>query len=287
MDQKIQKMKGATCVITGATSGIGRAAAEEIAALGLTVVLVARDKARGEAAQREIADVTGNDRVHLELCDLSSQRQTRSLAERLLTDYPEINILVNNAGLTMAKHRLTEDGQEYTFAVNHLAPFLLTHLLLDRLKTSVPARVVTVSSAAHNGAAIPFDNLNGEHGYSPWEVYGWTKLANILFTREFAQRLDGSGVTATSLHPGVVATGFGRSAPPVIKAFQIIARPFLLDATKGADTLVWLATSPEVEGDSGGYYVRRKVVEPSRAARDQSAARRLWRVSEQLAGLAG
>lgn len=285
MGNKISSMKEATCVITGATSGIGRAAAEEIAALGSTVVLVARDKSRGEAARQQIADATGNDRVHLEICDLSSQTQTRSLADRLLAGYPEINILVNNAGLTMAEHRLTEDGMEYTFAVNHLAPFLLTHLLLDRLKTSAPARVVTVSSDAHNGAVIPFDNLDGEQGYFPWAVYGWTKLANILFTTELARLLEGSGVSATCLHPGVVATGFGRSAPLLIKAFQAIARPFLLDAAKGADTLVWLATSPAVEGDTGGYYVKRKLVEPSRAARDQSTARRLWQVSEQLTGL--
>ncbi len=285
MDSRTSSVDDATCVITGATSGIGRAAAEKIAALGSAVVLVARERARGDAARREIVDATGNDRVQLEICDLSSQTQIRLMADRLLSECPEINILVNNAGLTMAEHKLTEDGLEYTFAVNHLAPFLLTSLLLDRLKESAPARVVTVSSDAHKGAAIPFDNLSGEKGYSPWAVYGWTKLANILFTKELAQRLEGSGVTATCLHPGVVATGFGRSAPLVIKAFQILARPFLLNAEKGADTLVWLATSPEVEGDSGGYYVRRTLTEPSPAARDQAAARRLWQTSQEFTGL--
>ncbi len=285
MDRKTPSERETTVVITGATSGIGRAAAEEMAASGWTVVLVARDGERGETARSEIADATGNSRVHLELCDLSSQAQIRSLADRLLTRFPVIKVLVNNAGLTMAEHKLTEDGLEYTFAVNHLAPFLLTNLLLDRLKESAPARVVTVSSDAHNGATIPFDNLNGEQGYAPWAVYGWTKLANILFTTELANRLGRSGVTATCLHPGVVATGFGRTAPFVIKAFQVIARPFLLDAGKGADTLVWLSTSPEVEGDSGGYYVKRRLTEPSRAARDQAAARRLWQTSEQATGL--
>ena len=285
MDRDTSAESETTVVITGATSGIGRAAAEKMADVGRALVLVARDEERGEAARSEIADATGHDRLHLELCDLSSQAQIRSLADRLLTRFPEINVLVNNAGLTMAEHRLTADGLEYTFAVNHLAPFLLTNLLLDRLRASAPARVVTVSSDAHKGATIPFDNLNGEQGYSSWAVYGWTKLANILFTKELARRLEGTGVTATCLHPGVVATGFGRTAPMVIKAFQILARPFLLNAEKGADTLVWLATSPEVEGDSGGYYVKRRQAEPSRAARDQTSARRLWQTSGQLTGL--
>ena len=285
MARKTPTESDTTVVITGATSGIGRAAAEDMATSGCTVVLVARDKNRGEEARCEIADITVDSRVYLEICDLSSQAQIRCLADRLLTRFPVVNVLVNNAGLTMAEHRLTEDELEYTFAVNHLAPFLLTHLLLDRLKASAPARVITVSSDAHNGATIPFDNLNGDRGYSPWAVYGWTKLANILFTTELANRLEGSGVTATCLHPGVVATGFGRTAPFAIKAFQVIARPFLLDAKKGADTLVWLATSPEVEGDSGGYYVRRTLTEPSPAARDQAAARRLWQKSQEFTGL--
>jgi len=277
---------GRVCVITGATSGIGRAAASELAALGATLVIVARDPARGAAARDEIVDETGNREVALEVADLRSQRQVRELAARLMAALPEIHVLVNNAGLTLSERRLTEDGVEETFAVNHLAPFLLTNLLLDRLRASAPARVVTVASAAHRGAAIPFDDLNGERGFSGWLAYGWTKLANILFTIELARRLEGSGVTATCLHPGVVATGFGREGPLLIREFQrFLGRLLLLDPTQGADTLVWLASSPEVAGASGGYYAKRRLQTPSRAARDAVAARRLWQESERLTGL--
>jgi len=279
-------MDGRVCVITGATSGIGRAAAEQLAALGARLVIVARDPARGAAARDEIVAATGNREVALEIADLASQRQVRELAARLLAAEPEIHVLVNNAGLALGVRRLTEDGLEETFAVNHLAPFLLTNLLLDRLRGSSPARVVTVASAAHRGAAIPFDDLNGERGFSGWLAYGWTKLANILFTAELARRLEGSAVTATCLHPGVVATGFGREGPLLVREFQrLLGRVFLLDPTQGADTLVWLASSPEVVGASGGYYAKRRLVTPSRAARDEAAACRLWQESERLTGL--
>lgn len=275
-------MDGRVCVLTGATSGIGRAAAHRLAALGARVVVVARDRGRGEAARGEIVESTGNRSVEVEIADLASQQQIRALAGRLLATHPSIHVLANNAGLTLADRRLTEDGIEETFAVNHLAPFLLTNLLLDRLKASAPARVVTVASDAHHGATIPFDDLNAEAGYSGWRAYGWTKLANILFTAELARRLEGTGVAATCLHPGVVATGFGREGPWFVRTFQKVSGRFLLDPGRGADTLVWLATSPEVEGASGGYFVKRKPVEPSRAARDPAAARRLWEVSERL-----
>ena len=286
MAENSRAMDGRVCVITGATSGIGRAAAEQLAALGARLVIVARDPARGAAARDEIVTATGNREVALELADLASQRQVRELAARLLATEPEIHVLVNNAGLALGVRRLTEDGLEETFAVNHLAPFLLTNLLLDRLRGSSPARVVTVASAAHRGAAIPFDDLNGERGFSGWIAYGWTKLANILFTAELARRLAGSGVTATCLHPGVVATGFGREGPFLVREFQrLLGRVFLLDPKQGADTLVWLASSPEMEGASGGYYAKRRLATPSRAALDAAAARRLWQESERLTGL--
>jgi NAD(P)-dependent dehydrogenase (short-subunit alcohol dehydrogenase family) len=279
-------MDGRVCVITGATSGIGRAAATELAALGARVVIVARDPVRGAAVRDEIAEETGNREVALEVANLASQGQIRALAASLLASLPEIHVLINNAGLTLGGRRLTEDGLEETFAVNHLAPFLLTNLLLDRLRGSSPARVVTVASAAHRGAAIPFDDLNGERGFSGWIAYGWTKLANILFTAELARRLEGSGVTATCLHPGVVATGFGREGPLLIREFQRwMGRLVLLDPKRGADTLVWLASSPEVAGASGGYYAKRRLATPSREARDAAAARRLWQESERLTGL--
>ena len=286
MAENSRAMDGRVCVITGATSGIGRAAAEQLASLGARLVIVARDPARGAAARDEIVAATGNREVALEIADLASQRQVRELAARLLAAEPEIHVLVNNAGLALGERRLTEDGLEETFAVNHLAPFLLTNLLLERLRGSSPARVVTVASAAHRGAAIPFDDLNGERGFSGWIAYGWTKLANILFTAELARRLAGSGVTATCLHPGVVATGFGREGPFLVREFQrLLGRVFLLDPKQGADTLVWLASSPEMEGASGGYYAKRRLATPSRAAGDAAAARRLWQESERLTGL--
>ena len=286
MAENSRAMDGRVCVITGATSGIGRAAAEQLAALGARLVIVARDPARGAAARDEIVAATGNREVALEIANLASQRQVRELAARLLAAEPEIHVLVNNAGLALGERRLTEDGLEETFAVNHLAPFLLTNLLLERLRGSSPARVVTVASAAHRGAVIPFDDLNGERGFSGWLAYGWTKLANILFTAELARRLAGSGVTATCLHPGVVATGFGREGPFLVREFQrLLGRVFLLDPKQGADTLVWLASSPEMEGASGGYYAKRRLATPSRAAGDAAAARRLWQESERLTGL--
>lgn len=288
MAAAVQRMDGRVCVVTGATSGIGRAAAQELGALGARLVLVARDPARGAAARDEITAGTGNREVALEVADLASQRQVRELAARLLAALPEIHVVVNNAGLALGERRLTEDGLEETFAVNHLAPFLLTNLLLERLRASAPARVVTVASAAHRGVAIPFDDLNGERRFSGWIAYAWTKLANILFTAELARRLEGSGVTATCLHPGVVATGFAREGPILVREFQrLVGRLFLLDPAQGADTLVWLASSPDVEGASGGYYAKRRLAAPSPAARDAGAARRLWRESERLTGLAG
>lgn len=284
-DEALGSMEGRVCVITGATSGIGRSAARDLAALGARVVIVGRSEERAEAARREIEQATGGRKVEVEIADLASQAQVRALAARLLSACPEIHVLVNNAGLTLSERHLTEDGIEETFAVNHLAPFLLTTLLLDRLGASAPARVVTVASDAHRGARIPFDDLNADSGFSGWAAYSWTKLANILFTTELARRIEGTGVTATCLHPGVVATRFGNEGPWFIRLFQRLARPFLIDADRGADTLVWLAASPEVAGASGGYYVRRKLEEPSRAARDAAAARRLWDISERLTAL--
>lgn len=280
-----QSMSGRTCVVTGANGGIGKEISCGLATLGARVVMVARDALRGEAARAEVVDRTGNDRVELLLCDLSSQQQIRGLAATLLERYGSINVLVNNAGLTLGDHLLTEDGIETTFAVNHLAPFLLTNLLLDRLQESAPARVVTVASDAHRGNVIDFEDVSATGGYSSWRAYGASKLANILFTGELARRLDGSGVTATCLHPGVVRTGFGRRGPSFIRLWFKLAGSFLLTPEKGADTAVWLAASPEVEGQSGGYYEKRLLSQPSQAARDPESAARLWQLSLALTGL--
>jgi NAD(P)-dependent dehydrogenase (short-subunit alcohol dehydrogenase family) len=279
-------MDGKVCVVTGASSGIGRETARSLAALGARVVMVARDRDRGERARSEISHSTGSRVLDLVLCDLASQAQVRRLAAELLETHDRIHVLVNNAGLTLAERRVTEDGIETTFAVNHLAPFLLTNLLLDRLRDSAPARVVTVASDAHQGGKIDFDDLSGERRFSGWVAYAQSKLANILFTSELARRLEGTGVTANCLHPGVVHTGFGREGPAVIRMYFKIAGRFLLTPERGADTIVYLASSAEVEGRSDGYYVKRKRVEPSMAAKDRETARRLWEMSAHLTRLA-
>ncbi|MCJ7754295.1 MAG: SDR family oxidoreductase [Thermoanaerobaculales bacterium] len=278
-------MSGRTCVVTGANSGIGKEISCRLASRGARVVMVARDALRGEAARAEVVDRSGNDRVELLVCDLASQRQVRELASKVLEKCEQLDVLVNNAGLTLGEYHLTEDGIEMTFAVNHLAPFLLTNLLLDRLQASAPARVVTVASDAHRGNVIDFEDVSATRGYSSWRAYGASKLANILFTSELARRLEATGVTATCLHPGVVRTGFGRQGPLFIRLWFRLMGQFLLKPEKGADTAVWLASSPEVDGASGGYYEKRKLRQPSKAARDHGSATRLWDLSRQLTGL--
>jgi retinol dehydrogenase 12 len=277
-------MKGKVCVVTGATSGIGRAAATALARLGATVVLVGRDRDRTEAAAAEIS--SGSAPVpRVEIADLASLEQVRGLAERL-AGLERIDVLINNAGLVLRERRITQDGFEHVFALNHLAPFLLTSLLLPKLTASAPARVVTVTSDAHSAARLDLSDPNLERGWDSWRSYANSKLANILFTRELARRLDGTGVTANCAHPGVVRTGFGREAKPLLKLGITIARPFMLSPERGADTIVYLASSPDVADQTGGYYVKRQRREPSAAARDDAAARKLWEISEQMTGLA-
>ena len=277
-------MKGAVCVVTGATSGIGKAAATALARLGATVVLVGRDRGRAEAAAAEIAPVSASP-PRAEVADLASLEQVRGLAGRL-GGLERIDVLINNAGLMLGERRTTPDGLEHVFALNHLAPFLLTSLLLPKLTASAPARVVTVTSDAHSAARLDLSDPNLEHGWDSWRSYANSKLANILFTRELARRLDGTGVTANCAHPGVVRTGFGRESRPLLKLGITIARPFMLSPERGADTIVYLASSPDVAGQTGGYYVKRQRREPSAAARDDAAARELWELSEKLTGLA-
>ena len=280
------RMDGKTCVVTGASSGIGKAAAVALAGLGAAVVLVGHDRGRSEAALAEVrsaASGAGSATVtpQLEIADLSSQQQVRDLASRL-SALDRIDVLINNAGLILGEHRVTADGFEYTFAVNHLAPFLLTTLLLGTLQASAPARIVTVSSRAHTRARLDLDDLQLERGYSGWRAYSNGKLANILFTRELARRLHGTGVTANCLHPGVVRSRFGNASGPLSQLGIMIGGPFMLSPARGADTVVYLASSPGVAGASGGYYVRRHQRQPSRAARDDDTARKLWQVSEEL-----
>ena len=278
-------MNDKVCLITGANAGIGKATAEELARRGAVVVMVARDQGRGEKAREEIVQATGNRQVELLLADLSSQAQIRGLAEEFRARYDRLDVLINNAAVFTRERRTTEDRIELQFAVNHLAPFLLTNLLLDLLKKSAPSRVVTVSSEAHQRTSMNWKDLQGERGYSGLKAYSQSKLANVLFTKELARRLEGTGVTANALHPGVIGTnllfsGFGplRLLGPLFKFFM--KRP-----EQGARTSVYLATSPEVEGVSGEYFKDGKRTAASPQAQDAEAARRLWEISAELTGL--
>jgi NAD(P)-dependent dehydrogenase (short-subunit alcohol dehydrogenase family) len=276
-------MNGEVCVVTGATSGIGKATSRALAAMGAQVILVARDRERGAAALAEVA-AAGAAPPRLEIADLASLEQVRDLAKRL-TALDRVDVLVNNAGFVAGQHRLSKDGFEEVFAVNHLAPFLLTNLLLMKLTGSAPARVVTVSSDAHTAARLDLDDPNLENGWDSWRSYANSKLANILFTRELARRTAGTGVTADCAHPGVVRTGFGHEGSFLLRIGVTVGRPFMLSPERGADTVVYLASSPEVATETGGYYVKRKRRDPSPAARDAAAAQRLWQLSEELTGL--
>ena len=279
-------MQGQVCVVTGATSGIGKAAAAALARQGAEIIVVGRDPGRAEATAAAI-QADGAPPPKVEIADLALLDQVRALAGRLNQNLDRIDVLINNAGLVLNERQVTPDGYEHVFAVNHLAPFLLTNLLRPKLTASAPARVITVSSDAHTAARLDLDDPNLEHGWSSWRSYSNSKLANILFTRELAGRLDGTGVTANCLHPGVVRTGFGRDARPLMRVGITIAKPFMLSPERGADTMVYLASSPDVAAKTGGYYVKRQLREPSAAARDDGLARRLWEISERLTGLAG
>jgi NAD(P)-dependent dehydrogenase (short-subunit alcohol dehydrogenase family) len=273
---------GKRVIITGATSGIGLAAARELARRGAELTLVARSEERSRQAVDSIARP-----VDVLLADLASQASVRRLAEHILDRYARVQVLINNAGAIYATRRMSEDGVELTWAVNHLAPFLLTTLLLDRIKNSAPARIVTTASAAHYRAQMPFDDMQGERVYSGMGFgrYGETKLANILFTRELARQLEGTGVTANCFHPGFVGTGFNHNNGLLMRAGMTIARLFARSPEKGAETLVWLADSSEVGTLSGAYFMDKHERRPSQAARDDAAARRLWAVSEQQVAL--
>jgi NAD(P)-dependent dehydrogenase (short-subunit alcohol dehydrogenase family) len=279
-------MAGRTCMITGASSGIGRAAAHALARLGATLILICRDRGRGEETVAEIRSQTGNGDVQLMLADLSSQQAIRGLAAAFLATDQPLHVLLNNAGVVNIGRSLTDDGIETVFAVNHLAYFLLTHLLLDRLRASAPARIVNVASDAHKFSGMNFDDLFGERRYRTMRIYGQSKLANILFTYELARRLEGSGVTVNCLHPGAVATGLGKNNGAWAKVLVGMLRPFFRTPEGGAATSIYLASSPEVEGISGTYFSNCKPARSSKASYDQASARRLWEISAQMTGLA-
>lgn len=281
----MSSMTGKTVLVTGGTGGIGLATAAGLAGLGARVGIVGRDEGRARAAAERIRTAGGD--VDVFTADVSSRREVQRLAEQVLAAYPRLDVLVNNVGGYWATRHATEDGLERTFAVNHLAPFLLTHLLLDRLRSSAPARVVTVSSGAQAMGRIDFDDLQGVRSYSGQRAYNQSKLANVLFTYELARRLEGSGVTANVLHPGVVRTAFGQEdSRGWMRLMLPVVRPFMKTPERGAETSIYLAAAPEVEGVSGRYFANSRAKTSSRASYDTAAARRLWEVSAGLLGLA-
>src|SRR6266576_742039 len=279
-------MAGKFVLVTGGTGGIGRATAIGLAALGARVGITGRDQARAEAAAASICTAPGGPAVDAFAADMSAQAGVRRLAAQVAGTYPRLDVLVNNVGGFWAHRHLTADGLERTFALNHLAPFLLTSLLLDRLTARAPARIVTVSSGAHASGRIDFDDLQGERDYSGQRAYSQSKLANVMFTYELARRLDGTGVTATVCHPGMVRTSFGDEDQAAYFAAMIrVARLFMKTPAQGALTPVYLASSPEVEGVTGRYFASRKPKTSSKASHDTAAAARLWQASAGLAGM--
>jgi NAD(P)-dependent dehydrogenase (short-subunit alcohol dehydrogenase family) len=269
-------VKNKIVLITGSTDGIGKQTAIELARLGATVLLHGRSAERGKAAMEEVRRITGSDNLDYVAADLSSQKQVRAMAAQVHERYDRLHVLINNAAVVMNKRQLTEDGLEMTFAVNHLAPFLLTHLLLGLLQQSAPARIINVSSGTHQGARIDFDNLQGERSFNGYSVYALSKLGNILFTYDLAERLKGTGVTVNCLHPGVTATkllriGWGSGGDSL---------------EEGAATPVYLASLPEVENVTGQYFVRKQPTPSSALTHDVKLRQAFWKVSEQLTGLA-
>jgi NAD(P)-dependent dehydrogenase (short-subunit alcohol dehydrogenase family) len=283
-------VKGKVCVITGGTDGIGKAAAHGLAAQGAKLLVHGRDPEKGARAVAELKVRSGNPAIEFLQADFSSLAEVRRLAATVMERTPRVDVLVNNAGAIFVKRILSKDGYEMTFAVNHLAPFLLTHLLLDALKSGGPSRIVTTASNAHRRAKLVFDDLQTTRKYSPMGAYGSSKLANILFTRALAKRLQGTAVTATCVHPGLVRTNFGanndQDVSPLFKGIFGLVMRFARSPEKGAETVIHLAASPKVQGASGGYYCDCELTPPAPAAQDDGAAERLWHVSEQLTGIA-
>ena len=279
-------LTGRVVLITGANSGIGKETAAGLAAEGATVVVTARDAAKGEAAAAEIRERVPGAEVELEDLDLASFDSIRSMAGRVLDRHEQLHVLVNNAGLVLRHRSETAEGFETTFGVNHLGHFLLTDLLIERLEASAPSRVVNVSSEAHKMAmgGLDFADLQSERRYRGMQVYGQSKLANLYFTFELARRLEGTGVTANAVHPGMVATRFGRDGDTGRLGGRAIAllRPFMRSPAQGAATSIWAASAPELESVTGRYFERCRPAKPSRTASDERAARRLWEVSERL-----
>jgi retinol dehydrogenase-14 len=275
----LAQMDGRVCVITGATNGIGKETALGLARLGATVVIVARNVERAAQTANEIERETGNRNIEMVIADFASLAAVRAAAAEIARRHPTVHVLVNNAGRASKQRMVSADGFEMTFAVNHLAPFLLTRELLPLLRAGAPSRIVNVASAGERNGPMLFDDLQSERNYRGFTAYGMSKLANVLFTYELASRLEGMGITANCLHPGTVATDLLRQIPKLL--FALIS-PFLLTPAKGARTVVFLAASPSVEGVTGGYFQRCRAVRSSRRSYDIETRKRLWDVSEAM-----
>ena len=280
-------MRGRTCVITGANTGIGKAAAEALAGLGAEIVMICRDRARGESALRDVlrAAATGGagGGARLFIADLSSQAEIRNVAQDVMAVCPKIHVLVNNAGVAVNRRELTVDGIERTFAVNFLAYFMLANLLLPAMRAAGSARIVNVASGAHARGKIELDNLQGERSYSNWQMYSSSKLEDVMFTYALARRLSGSGITVNALHPGVVATEIWRE----IAIVRVLSRWFMLSPEKGARTTVYLAASQDVDGVTGTYFDKCAPVKSTRLSHDEALQEQLWNVAVSLTGVGG
>ena len=278
-------MNNKVCFVTGATNGIGFATATALAARGATVIAHGRNRTKGEHVVKEMIRTTGNKDVRFVQADFTSLAQVRTLASELNAQLPRLDVLVNNAALTASQRQLTVDGHERIFAANHLAPFLLTHLLLDKLKASAPARIVVVSSSGHRMAKLDLEDLTNERKLGGMTIYGNSKLGNILLVRALSRRLNGTGVTINALHPGLVRTNLGDEAGTWMKVLLKASTFFMLSPEQGARTSVYLATSREVEGHCGDYYYKCKPAPTSDEAQDDALGERLWAKSCQLVGL--
>jgi NAD(P)-dependent dehydrogenase (short-subunit alcohol dehydrogenase family) len=278
-------MKDKVVVVTGATSGIGEVAADRLAQKGARIVFVARDRERGEATRKHFRAIAGQSDHTVHYADLTKLSEQKRVGQEIADSEPQIDVLINNAGAMFGARQVTEDGLEKTFALNHMSYFTVTNILLDRLKATPGARIVSTASGAHTGNKLNFDDLQSEKSYSSFAVYGRSKLMNILFTRELAKRLAGTGVTANCLHPGFVGTRFGDESGGLMSWLIKLGKNFALTPEQGAETIIYLASSDDVVGKSGGYYDKKQLTTPSRAAQNDADAKRLWDISAKIAGV--
>jgi NAD(P)-dependent dehydrogenase (short-subunit alcohol dehydrogenase family) len=277
------RMDGKIVMITGANSGIGKETARVLAERGATIIMICRNKERGEIALKELKEKTGSDKIELILADLTEPDTIRDAVDKFKEKFDHLDVLINNAGLTLNERIITSEGYEKTFATNHLGHFQLTQLLLDILKRSTPSRIVNVSSAVHRTANLKFNDINQKKHYRGYLAYANSKLANLLFTYDLARRLEGTGVTVNALHPGFVRTNFGKGGRNwLLKALFAFARLFAINVEKGAKTSIYLASSPEVEGITGKYFAECKAVKSSDASYDLESQKRLWQLSEHI-----